>query len=279
MLGSVLKSRIWNRIYVAFCDGSIPDSCLKGFMQTKQFEIYGPTLNILPTLGRTLATSSSSPPPMDCVRLRTRFTESTIIHLAEGLKTSTTLKKLYLTCAFSDEASVHLLSAALAFNQHLELLSLYSCELPNEESMEKVLMVLQNHPSLVTLELRDNNTTGAAALSSLIQHTQTIENLDLYFPPQILPARQQGHHHNQHQQQVPRFHTESFCIGLRENKSLKSLSLANNALQTPDILYLSQALRSNRTLQRLNLQGNLVQDDGIEALANVLPEMTLKELW
>jgi hypothetical protein len=106
------------------------------------------------------------------LRLRTRFQESTIIPLAEGLKTSTTLKKLYLTCAFSDEASVHLLSAGLAVNQHLELLSLYSCELQDEESMEKLLLVLQNHPTLVTLELRDNNTT----CSSIIFVDSTYQN-------------------------------------------------------------------------------------------------------
>jgi Ran GTPase-activating protein (RanGAP) involved in mRNA processing and transport len=236
-------------------------------MQTKQLEIYGPTLNILPTLGLTLAIDTSS---IDCLRLRTRFQENNIIPLAEGLKASTGLTKLYLTCAFSDEESVHELSLALAANETLELLSLYSCELQNEESMEKILSVIPHHPRLVTLELRDNNTTGShAALSSLVQHTKTIENLDLYFPPLI----------SQNGQQVPRFHTQSFSIGLQENTSLKSLSLSNNALQTPDILFLSEALRNNKTLQRLNLQGNFIQDEGVQALADALPEMTLKELW
>mmetsp|Transcript_26973 Transcript_26973/g.47607 ORF Transcript_26973/g.47607 Transcript_26973/m.47607 type:complete len:454 (-) Transcript_26973:506-1867(-) len=264
LLGTVLKSRIWERVYMACCKGVMPCSCVKGILQTRQLEIYGSTLNFMPALGKALARNAT---PIECIRLRTRLQEEHTMPLAEGLKSSTRLKKLYLTCIFSDEGSAHLLSSGLAENQHLELLSLYGCELQNEQSMESMLNVLQNHPSLVTLELRDNNTSGAGALASLVRHTRALENLDLYLPP-----------NTSQEAQLTRLNMESLSIALCENKSLKSLALANNALQTQDILWLSIALRRNKILQRLNLQGNLITDEGVQALANALPEMSLKEL-
>jgi hypothetical protein len=265
LLGTVLKSRIWNRSSLHYCSGIVSDSCINGLLHSTRLEIYGDMLNLLPFLGEALAKNITT---MECLRLRSRFNENSTLYLAEGLKSNIHLKNLYLTCHFADEGSAVSLASGFAGNQNLELLSMYSCELQNERSMEILLNALQNHPRLVTLELRDNNTFGTNALSSLVRNTTTIENLDLYLPPHIID-----------QVQVPRLNTESFCIALRENKSLKSLALANNALQTPDALCLSLVLRTNKTLQRLNLQGNLITDEGVQALANALPEMSLKELW
>ncbi|KAL3939174.1 MAG: hypothetical protein SGARI_001465 [Bacillariaceae sp.] len=265
LLGTVLKSRVWDRIYFAYCAGTLPDSCLQGLMMTKQLEIYGSMLDILPTLGGALASNTT---PIEYVRLRTRFQEDTVIPLADGIKSTKTLKKLYLTCAFADQQSAHLLATSLSENKSLVLLSLYGCEFENEDSVGQLLRALQDHPRLSTLELRDNNLCDAAALSALVRHTTTIENLDLYLPPQAM-----------HQMEAPRLDSESFSFALRENTSLKSLALANNALSATDTVFLSMALRSNATLERLNLQGNLINDEAIQALATSLPEMSLKELW
>lgn len=264
LLGTVLKSRVWDRIYLAYCNGTLPDSCLKGCLLTKQLEIYGSMLNLLPSLGSAMVKSTS---PIECLRLRTRLQEDNIMPLVDGLKNSLRLKKLYLTCAFTDEESAHLLSTGLAENRYLNLLSLYGCEMENEASMEHILSALRSQPTITTLELRDNNASGMTALSLLVRHTTTLENLDLYLPPLTIQ-----------QTQVPRLNSETFSAALRENDSIKSLALANNALRTPDILRLSLALQSNNTVQRLNLQGNLISDEGIQALARSLPRMSLKEL-
>ena len=262
LLGNVLKSRVWDRIYLAYCEGNPPESCLRGLMMTKQLEIYGSMLDILPTLGDALTTNST---PIESVRLRVGLQEDNMARLADGIKLSSTLKKLHLTCAFENERSVNLLATGLSENESLELLSLYSCEFEDENSIGQLLMALQNHPRLSTL---DNNLCNAAALATLVSHTTTIENLDLYLPPQMLQQRQ-----------VPRLESESFSVALRDNTSLKSLALANNAVSTGDVVYLSAALRSNRTLERLNLQGNLINDEAVRVLAISLPEMSLKELW
>ncbi|KAG7357263.1 leucine rich repeat LRR-containing protein [Nitzschia inconspicua] len=264
LLGTVLKSRVWDRIYLAYCSGTMPDSCLKGCLLTKQLEVYGPTLNLLPILGHALTKVTS---PIECLRLRTRLQQDDVIPVIEGLKASVGLKKLYLTCAFADEESAVLLSTGLAENRHLQLLSLYSCEMENEVSMERILSALRYHPTITTLEIRDNNASGITALSLLVQHTTTLENLDLYLPPVTIQ-----------QVQVPRLNLETFSEALRENTSIKSLALANNGLRCPDILHLILALQRNKTLQRLNLQGNLISDEGIQALARSLPHMSLKEL-
>jgi hypothetical protein len=265
LLGTVLKSRVWNRIYLTYCGGILSDTCLQGLLMTKQLEIYGSMLNLLPALGHAMSTNTTV---VECLKLRTRFQQDSMTSLAEGIKSSKLLKKLYLTCAFEDAISANSLAMSLAENQWLELLSLYSCEFHDEISINHILTALQNHPKLVTLELRDNNASGTAALSTLVRHTTTIESLDLFLPPRIIQ-----------QTQVSRFDSESFSIALQENTSLKSLALANNALSTPHVVCLSKALRSNKTLHRLNLQGNLITDEAIQVLADCLPEMSLKELW
>jgi Ran GTPase-activating protein (RanGAP) involved in mRNA processing and transport len=172
-------------------------------------------------------------------------------------------------CEFTDPDSVVRLAAGLHENQHLEMLSLYSCEIFDEPSMETLITSLQNHPTLSTLELRNNNCFGMPALSALVRHTKQLQNLALYHPPHTI----------QHLQ-VPRLNAESFSIALQENKSLKSLNLTCNGLHAGSALWLAMALRANTTLESINLQGNLIPDRGIQALAEALPEMKgLKKLF
>jgi Ran GTPase-activating protein (RanGAP) involved in mRNA processing and transport len=161
------------------------------------------------------------------------------------------------------------LAAGLKQNQHLELLSLYSCEMFDEPSMESFIQCLENHPTLSTLELRNNNCFGMSALATLVRNTKHLKNLALYHPP-----------HSIHHVQVPRLNAESFSIALQENKSLKSLNLTSNGLHAASCMWLAMALRINTTLESLNLQSNMIPDRGIEFLSEALPEMKgLKKLY
>jgi Ran GTPase-activating protein (RanGAP) involved in mRNA processing and transport len=191
-----------------------------------------------------------------------------ILPLSEGLKTNEGLKELYLTCEF-DKDSVLNLAAGLEQNKHLQALSLYSCDIFDEPSMESLIQSLGSHPTLSSLELRNNNRFGMPAVAALVRKTKQIKKLALYHPP-----------HTINDLQVPRLNAESFSIALQENKSLKSLMLSNNGLHAGSALWLSMALRENTTLESLNLNGNLISDRGIQAIAEALPEMKgLKQLY
>jgi hypothetical protein len=160
-LEDLLTSRTWDRTILAYCFGSLSGRAIQGILQSTRLELYGHNTNALRAIGEALGRDDG---PLEILRLRTRFQHDTILPLAEGLKTSKGLKQLYLTCEFTDPDSVVRLAAGLHENQHLEMLSLYSCEIFDEPSMETLITSLQNHPTLSTLELRNNNCFGMPAL-------------------------------------------------------------------------------------------------------------------
>jgi hypothetical protein len=264
---TLVGSQKWKRIVVAYCRGRLSDSLIQRILCTQRFELYGSSsLNLFPAIGKELESHTSS---ITCLKLRSRFNQDTMAPLATGIAAATkTLDEVYFTAEFTDSESVLALARGLRSNQHLKALSFYSCEMFDEDSMEELLHALTDHPTLATLELRDNSCFGMAALAALVRSTKHIKKLDLYHPP-----------HTINELQVPRLNMESLALALQENRSLLSLCLSNNALHDASAAWLAMALRVNTTLEVLDLQGNLISDEGIEALAAALPEIRLKKLF
>jgi Ran GTPase-activating protein (RanGAP) involved in mRNA processing and transport len=265
-LEELFLSRTWNRIVVAYCRGEVSGELAEAMLQTRRLELYGDTLNMMPAIGRALV---KNPSTIKCLKFRTRFHRESIAPLAVGLETSTTLKELCFTSKFVDAESVQALARGLSRNQHLTLLSFYSCELFDEPSTEQLINGLVDHSSLDTLELRDNNCFGMAAVASLVRSTKHLKKLDLYHPP-----------HTIHQVQVPRLNIESLAVALDQNQSLSSLTISNNGLHDGSAAWLAMALRKNSTLRTLDLTGNLISNKGVQSLAVALPEMMgLRQLY
>jgi Ran GTPase-activating protein (RanGAP) involved in mRNA processing and transport len=265
-LEELFLSRTWNRIVVAYCCGKVSSELAEAILQTRRLELYGETLNMMPAIGRALGENSST---VKCLKFRTRFHQESIAPLAVGLETSKTLKELCFTSQFVDAESVQALARGLSRNQHLTLLSFYSCEFFDEPSTEQLINGLVDHPSLDALELRDNNCFGMAAVASLVRSTKHLQKLDLYHPP-----------HTIHQVQVPRLNVESLAVALEKNQSLTSLTISNSGLHDGSAAWLAMALRNNATLQTLDLTGNLISRKGIQSLAVALPEMMgLRQLY
>lgn len=264
-LAEILEKRQWDRIILAYCSGNLSKTIAEGILQARRIEIYGETLNAFQALGDVLGKKNS---PIESLKLRTRFLNNTILPLAEALKSNEGLKELFFTCEF-DNASLLNLAAGIKENKHLQVLSLYSCEMEDEPSMECLISSLECHPTLSTLELRNNNRFGMNALAVLVRKTKQIKHLAVYHPP-----------HTINHLQVPRLNAESFSIALQENTSLKSLVLCSNGLHAGSALWLALALQKNVTLESLDLQGNLISDRGILALAEVIPDAKgLKKLY
>eukprot|EP00339_Tiarina_fusa_P014051 CAMPEP_0117036472 /NCGR_PEP_ID=MMETSP0472-20121206/25836_1 /TAXON_ID=693140 ORGANISM="Tiarina fusus, Strain LIS" /NCGR_SAMPLE_ID=MMETSP0472 /ASSEMBLY_ACC=CAM_ASM_000603 /LENGTH=415 /DNA_ID=CAMNT_0004746243 /DNA_START=82 /DNA_END=1325 /DNA_ORIENTATION=+ len=269
LLERLANSRHWQRVVVSFCRGTLSAVTMQGLLQTKNLELYGDTLNLLDAYAEKSSSSASSSSTIEILKLRTRFDHASIVPLVEVVSTNHTLKTLRLTCEFSDQESASSLAAGLKRNRNLTLLSLYSCELLDDFSMETIIRSLVHHPTLSTLASQDNSHFGMPAIVDLVSQTQVLRTLQLYNPPLEVE-----------EVQIPQVNVETLSMALQQNQSLKSLDLSNSGLHDGSAVCLAAALRFNSTLEILNLQGNVITDEGATSIGNALPEMKgLKELF
>jgi Ran GTPase-activating protein (RanGAP) involved in mRNA processing and transport len=264
MLERLVNSRPWERVVIIYCSGHLSENAMRGILQTKCLELYGETLNLLEAYAKKSSSST-----IEIMKLRNRFDHSSILPLTEIISTNETLKMLHLTCEFPDRESVASLAMGLEKNKQLTLLSLYSCELLDDSSMQTLIRSLVNHPTLATLALQDNNHFGMSAIVELVSQTRVLEHLQLYHPALEI-----------NEIQIPQLNVETLSIALKQNKSLKVLDLSNNGLHDGSAMCLAVALRFNTTLESLNLQGNVISDKGAMCIGKALPKMKgLKELF
>ena len=266
-------SRLWSRVHIVWCSGNIPTSLLRN---TRRLEIYGggphwqnSSRPLWEALG-TMMLQEVLPCPLRVLRVRSRFDQGSMGFLTSGLGSpQCSLDELHFTSEFVDAESAMTLAEGLRTNRRIRRLAFLSCEFYDEITTGQILLALQNHPTLNTLEVQDNNCLAMSALSALVESsTCPLETLNLYHPAQIMQGAQ-----------VPRVEAQSLSLALQHNTSLKHLILASNGLDAAAIASLAEALKVNTTLQKLDLTGNAIDDDGIETLAAVLPEMKgLKEL-
>ena len=273
-LEKLVMTRTWSRVHVVWCSGEIPTSLVQ---RTRRLEIYGggphwqdSSRPLWETLGQTLMQSGSIC-PLRILRIRSRFNEESMRLLTSGLGSPDSLvEEAHFTCEFVDAGSALALADGLRVNRHLLRLTFFGCEFFDEPTTEQLLLSLQNHPTLSTLELQDNNCFAMPALSSLVEApTCPLKTLNLYYPAQSTRGVQ-----------VPRLDARSMSSALRANKSLKHLILASNALDDESAAWIAAALKVNETLETLDLTGNVIGDEGIEALGAALPYMKgIKELF
>jgi hypothetical protein len=69
------------------------------------------------------------------------------------------------------------------------------------------------------------------------------------------------------------------AVALRRNLNLEDLCLSNNGITHVGASNIAAALLSNQKLKRLDLKDNLLGDDGVEALAKVVPCSGLHDFW
>ena len=195
-------------------------------------------------------------------------------------------KRLELTCVLEDEKSEQLLCHALKHNVSLESLSWYECEFASQSQAEQLLVAaLENHPTLSTLQIRDNSHLPIKGLASLLltNALPNLKTLSIYHPPHSVFGGDDddlGRRRRRRTVQVPRLNIELLSIALKENTTLKSLQLSGNGLTSACVLWLSLALTYNTTLETLDLQDNQITDVGVCDLANNLTKFSgLKRLY
>jgi hypothetical protein len=108
---------------------------------------------------------------------------------------------------------------------------------------------------------------SAEALGQGLQHTQTLEELDLRHS--YLGAR-----HDRHDRPGIR----ALCTGLRQNTTLLSLNMGNCELDDEDVMHLAQALQGHPCLQEWLLECNSCGQEGLRAIATLLQDNRLVKL-
>ena len=129
---------------------------------------------------------------------------------------------------------------------------------------------------------------GAVALSQVLHHNSTMQELDLSnnsISDAGAVALAQALHHNSTMQELDLSNnsiSDAGAVALAQalhNSTMQKLDLSNNSISDDGAVALSQVLHHNSTMQELDLSNNSISDDGAVALAQVLHHnSTMQEL-
>lgn len=179
-----------------------------------------------------------------------------ILALVEALTGNTILKELYLIGNKIGDEGASLLADLLKQNGTLELLDLSSNNI-GDEGAAALSEVLMSNTSLKTLLLADNKLQLLAGkeLAKALESNSTLETLSVARNEKLFGAG-----------------VSSIITALKNNTSLKSLSLSGIHLAVLDKMDIFSLLRTNKTLNKLFLDSTRLDNDAREKIEKALLE-------
>ena len=185
--------------------------------------------------------------------------------LANAIRNNNNVRELYLTNNKIGVEGMKAISEALKNNHILELLALSNNQL-NVDGAKAIAAFLKMNNTLKNLDLTDNKVgdEGVKAVADTLLTYQCLEELDLggneIFDEGAISI--------------------AAVLRIKENNTLKALSLYRNEIGDKGVKALADALLTNHCLEDLNLDDNIVSDEGAIAIAAALRvNSTLKELY
>eukprot|EP00980_Cylindrotheca_fusiformis_P028474 scaffold22603_cov116-Cylindrotheca_fusiformis.AAC.3 len=175
-----------------------------------------------------------------------------ITALSQGLEANQSLLTLDLSRSRLENFS--LLSEGLQRNESLQILKLRSIGL-RDTHVNNLLRSIEGHKSLISLDLSFNHCQHMDHIAEFISKDSSIRDLQLGY---------------QNVWQSPKVSISSLAGALRDNRTLKSLSLARNKLQDEDAYLIANTIDENLCLENLNLSENKITDHGIVSIAQSL---------
>ncbi|KAG7374135.1 leucine-rich repeat, ribonuclease inhibitor subtype [Nitzschia inconspicua] len=187
---------------------------------------------------------------LESLKIQDRLLAPQVEALAKGLKGNATLHTLDLSRSRIENVSA--LAQGLFENKFLKCIKLRSVGLHDEE-IATVVSSLCGHPVLEFLDLSFNHLRDTAPLGRLLQS-----------PKCRLSKLLIGY---QNLWQTPKTNISSIVEGLKENKTLRNLGLANNKLRDDDTDLLVTVLKESRSLEQLDIRENIFYDRDMVNLA------------
>lgn len=184
----------------------------------------------------------------------------------DEVKQNPKLEKLDLSYSNIANAGAYALAKVLSNGSMLNELILTDCSI-DERGVIELFKSLVTNRTLCSLSLSRNDTGSKdevlQVLGHLLANNTTLAHLDL------------SSHNELRGSDIPSFSVEAIkflCEGLSKNRTLESLSLKQNSLQTKSLVSIVHSLGANNSLKRLELGGNEATDEVTMAIAVMLRE-------
>ena len=217
------------------------------------------------------------------------------VAITHHLNTTSTLKHINISeICFSDVSGLLLLLKALQDHPTLQQKNIKNLHIiiDGDDEVKDWVQLYREYSHVVsesydTMKATGISDDGAVALSQVLHHNSTMQELDLSdnsISDAGAVALSQVLHHNSTMQELDLSHnsiSDAGAVALARtlhNSTMQKLDLSNNSISDAGAEALARALH-NSTMQKLDLSNNSISDDGAVALSQVLHHnSTMQEL-